>query len=99
MLPRGGSATVTRLRRFGQRVLGLGERPIEPRRQYLDVGGLDGRTTPDAQAWRRVAVVGEVVAGALLLDRGGERLGKSRLGVGGKRRHGGIDDLETDRRV
>src|SRR5580704_14361105 len=86
------------LRRFGQRVLGPGEGPIEPLGQNLDVGGLDAGATPDAQSGRCIAIVRDVVAGALLLDRGGKRFRECRLGVRRKRGYGRIDDLEADRR-
>src|SRR4051794_12528710 len=64
--------------RLRQRVLGLGERPVEPLRQDLDVAGLHGRTAPDAQARRGIAVVGDVVAGALFFNGGREALGEGR---------------------
>ncbi len=56
------------LRRLRQRVLALGEGPVEPRRQRLDVGALDGRAAPDAQARRRIAIGVDVVGDALLLQ-------------------------------
>src|SRR5712672_4070979 len=84
-------------RRLRQRVLGPGEGPIEPIGERLDVARLDGRAAPDAQARRRVAIMGEIVAGAFLLDHGGEVLGETRLRVGGELGHRRIDDLEADR--
>src|SRR5712671_7773062 len=86
-------------RRLRQRVLGPGEGPVEPAGERLDVVRLDGRAAPDAQAGRRVAIMGEIVAGAFLLDHGGEAFGETRLRVGGKLGHRRIDDLETDRGV
>ena len=38
--------------------------PVEPGPERLDVGGVDGRAAPDAQARRRVAIAGDVVGGA-----------------------------------
>ena len=42
--------------------------PVEPRQQRLDIAALDGRAGPDADARRRGAVAGEIVAGAFGLD-------------------------------
>jgi hypothetical protein len=66
-------------RRLRQRALGLGEGPVEPLRQYLDVARFDGRAAPDAQARRGIAIMGDVVARAFLLDRRRETLGEGRL--------------------
>src|SRR3979411_1674530 len=63
------------------------------------VVGRAGRPPPDAQAGRRVAIMGEIVAGAFLLDHGGEAFGETRLRVGRKLGHRRIDDLEADRGV
>ena len=60
-----------KLRRLGERSLGLGESPVDPLRQNLDVPGLNRRAAPDAKARGRIAVVREIVTGAFLLDGGG----------------------------
>src|SRR5258707_14626625 len=79
-------------RRLRQRVLGPGEGPIQPAGERLDVGRLDGRAAPDAQTRRRVAIMGEIVAGAFLLDHGGEAFGETRLRIAGKRGHRRVAD-------
>ena len=93
---RGNRAAVVRRRlesrRLGQRILSLGERPVEPLGESLDVARFDRRAAPDAQARRSVAVVGDVVAGAFLLDRGREVLGEGRLRLDGKPGDRRIDD-------
>ena len=45
-------------------------RPIKPGQQRLDVGGLNRRAAPDAQARRRVPIGGHVVGNALALQQG-----------------------------
>ena len=69
------------LRRFRQRGLGFAECPVEPGRQRFDILRLDGGAAPDAQARRRVAIVGDVVGDAFLLEQAGERLGEGRLRI------------------
>ena len=69
-------------RRLRQRVPALGEGPVEPQRQRLDIGALDGRAAPDAQAGRRIAVGIDVIGDALLLQRGGNALDERRLRLG-----------------
>src|SRR5450830_1995823 len=65
-------------RRFRQRGFGLAERPIEPGRERLDVARLYRRPAPDAQARRRVAVIGDVVGDAFFLQQACEDLGETR---------------------
>src|SRR6185437_15401956 len=67
------------LRRLGERGFRLGEGPVEPRRQRLDIRRFDRGAAPDAQARRRIAVMAEVVARVFLLDEGDERLGEGQL--------------------
>src|SRR4051794_10544183 len=55
-----------------------GEGPVEPRRQRLQVGGVDGGPAPDPQARRGVAVAGGVEGGVFLLQHRGELLGEVR---------------------
>src|SRR5262249_57831426 len=86
-------------RRLRQRLLALGESPIEPQRERLDVGALDGRATPDAQARRRVAVTIDVEGDALLLKRRSDAFDERRLRFGGKLCHRGIDDPQAHRGV
>ena len=59
----------------------------------------DRRAAPDAQARRRVAVIGDVVGDAFLLQQAGERLGERRLFVGRQPRHRRIDHLQAHRGV
>ena len=87
------------LGRLCQRVLGLGERPVEPERERLDVVRLHGRAAPDAQAGRRVAVGVYVVGDALLFERGGEALHERGLRVRRELEHRRIDHLQADRGV
>src|SRR5215510_7985442 len=61
-------------RRLRQRVLGLGEGPVEPQGERLDIGALHRRAAPDAQARRRITISIDVVGDALLLQRGGDAL-------------------------
>src|SRR4051812_38804982 len=65
--------------RSGERGEGAGEGPVEPRRQPLDIGGLDGGAAPDPQARRRVAVAGDVVGDPLLVEEPGQLLDEARL--------------------
>src|SRR3954452_23162027 len=46
--------------RLGELRLFLGEGPVEPRRQSLEVGGLDGGAAPDAQPRRSIPVGADV---------------------------------------
>ena len=57
----------------------VGEGPVEPGHQRLEVGGLDGRAAPDAQARRRVAIGADVVGDAFLLEQRDDALGERRL--------------------
>src|ERR1051326_6700952 len=84
---------------LGHRGLALREGPNEPRRERLDVGTFHGRTAPDAQSRRRVAMGGDVVGDALLLQLGSQAFGERRLPVGGKRGDRRSEYLEADRGV
>src|SRR5262245_49483228 len=86
-------------RRLRQRVLGLGEGPVEPQGERLDIGALHRRAAPDAQARRRITIRVDVVGDALFLQRGGDALDERRLRLGGKFSHRRIDDLQAHRRV
>src|SRR5437899_2501135 len=86
-------------RRLAQRVLAARECPIEPKRERLDVGALDGRAAPDAQSRRRIAIGVDVVGDALLLQRSGNALDERRLRVRRKLADRGIDHLQADRGV
>src|SRR5690348_7397305 len=72
-------AFVNMSRRLGERCFGFGEGPVEPGRERLDVGRLDGRAAPDTQARRRIAVMTEVETGTFLFEQAGELLGERRL--------------------
>ena len=78
---------------FASAALALAIGPVEPQRQRFDIGALDGRAAPDAQARRRVAIGGDVVGDAFLVERGGDAFDEGRLRVGGKPGHRRIDDL------
>src|SRR5690606_11852627 len=54
--------------------------PVEPGTERLDVGGVDGRAAPDAKARRGIAIAGDVVSRAFLLQQAGESLDE--VGVG-----------------
>src|SRR5215467_14330548 len=69
-------------RRLRQSVLALGESPVEPQRQRLDVGALGGRAAPDAQARWSIAIRVDVIGHALLVERGGDALDERRLRLG-----------------
>src|SRR5215472_574848 len=86
-------------RRLQQRVLASGKRPVEPERERLDIGALDGRAAPDAQAGRCVAVGIDVVGDAFLLQRGGHALDERGLRLGRKPADRGVDHLQADRGV
>src|SRR5450830_1406709 len=96
--PRGGRKIVA-LRRLRQRGFGLGEGPVEPGRERLHVARFRRRPAPDAQARRRVAVIGDVVGDAFLLEQAGQRLGEGRLIVCRQPRHRRIDHFQADRSV
>src|SRR5690606_21689131 len=49
--------------------------PVEPRPEHFDVGGVYGRSAPDTQARRRIAVGSDVVGGMLRLEQPGHGLG------------------------
>src|SRR5262249_55205284 len=76
VLPRIGSGCL------GQCILSLGEGPVEPERERLDVGGLDGRAAPDAQAGGCVTIGVDIVGDAFLLERRGQVLDEARLRLG-----------------
>src|SRR5262249_3284849 len=86
-------------RRLGQRVLGLGEGPVEPERERLDVGGLDGCAAPDAQARRRITISVDIVGDAFLFERGRQALDEGCLRLGRQRRDRGVDHFQAHRRV
>src|SRR5215204_2947653 len=86
-------------RRLRQRVLGLREPPVEPLRQRLDVGRLDGRTAPDAQSRRRVAVGVDVVGDVFPFESRRKVFHKGSPRVGGECRYCWIDNLQADRSV
>src|SRR5579863_1060788 len=83
-------------RRLGELHLLEREGVVEPASQRLDVGGLDGRAAPDAQARRRVAIGADVEGDLLLLDETRDSLRERGLPVGGKRGDNGIDELQAD---
>src|SRR5450830_1079456 len=97
--PARGGRKIVALRRLRQRGFGLSEGPVEPGRERLDVARFRRRPAPDAQARRRVAVIGDVVGDAFLLQQAGERLGERRLIVGRQPRYHRIDHLQADRGV
>ena len=72
-------------------------RPVEPGQQRLDVGGLDRRAAPDAQARRRVAIGADVVGHALLFQQRRQLLRRLGLLLRRQRREPGRDDLQADR--
>src|SRR5436309_13389127 len=88
-----------RSRRLRQRLLALGEGPVEPQRERLDIRALDRRTAPDAQARRRITVSIDIVSDALLLERCGEALDEAGLRFGVKLCHRWIDDPQGRRGV
>src|SRR5579871_4310369 len=69
---------------------------VEPASQRLEVGRLDRRAAPDAQAWRGVAIGADVEGDLLLLEQTRQRLRERRLSVGRQSGDRRIDDLETD---
>src|SRR5580658_1730153 len=87
------------LRSLRQGVFGLGVCPVEPERERLDVGTLNGRTAPDAQARRRVAVGVDVVSDAFLVESRGNAFHESRLSVSSQARDRRVDDLQANRRI
>src|ERR1022692_4567797 len=95
----GGGGKIVALRRLRQRGFGLSEGPVEPGRERLDVARFRRRPAPDAQARRGVAVIGDVVGDAFLLEQAGERLGERRLFVGRQPGHRRIDHLQAHRGV
>ncbi len=72
------------------------EGPFEPGHQRLDIGFLDRRAGPDAQARRRIAIVPDVEGDAFLLERRDDALGEGRLAVGIERGDGRIGEGEAD---
>jgi len=83
-LPFSGTGEGRVVRRFGELGFLLGEGPVEPEGQRFDVGCLDRRAAPDAQAGRSVAIAADVEGDLLLLQRAGERLGERRCPSAGK---------------
>ena len=66
---------------MGQAAFALGVGPVEPGPERLDIGGVDGRAAPDAQARRGVAIAGDVVGGAFLLEQAGDLLDEGLVGA------------------
>src|SRR5690242_15401396 len=77
-------------------VLALGERPIEPGGEGLDIGSLDCRSAPDAQSCGRVAIGIDVVSDAFLFQHCRQTFHKRGLRLGGEFGDRGIDDLQAD---
>ena len=76
------------------------EGPVEPGRQRLDVGRLDGGAAPDAQARRGVAIGADVVGDAFASPAAEViALAKAAAASARQRGDGGVDDLEADRGV
>src|ERR1700760_90295 len=84
-LPRGKFRAAKNSGCLRQRSLGLGESPVDPLRQQLDVLGFHGGAAPDAQTRRRIAIMREIEAGVLLLDQRDQLLGEVGLRIGRKR--------------
>ena len=59
-----------------------GERPVEPGRQGIEVGGFHRSTTPDPKTRRGVAVAANVQGDTFLLQQVRQLLGNVGLGVG-----------------
>src|SRR4051812_19537591 len=78
------SGLVNMSRRLGERRFHLGECPVDPLRQQLDVAGLDSGAAPDPQPRRGVAIVREIIARAFLLHQRDQFLGEVRLRIGGQ---------------
>src|SRR5690349_219702 len=81
--------------RFGELRLLDRESVVEPGGERLDVGGLDGRAAPDAQAGRSVTVRTDVEGDLLPFEQTCNSLCERGLPVGGKRGDCGIDNLQT----
>src|SRR6202030_4600333 len=71
--------------------------PIEPRQERLDIDRLDRRAGPDADARRRGAVAGEIIAGALGLEPGGHRAHRIEPRLLRQAEEPGLDDFELRR--
>src|SRR5690348_14130565 len=80
---------------LGKRFLRLGEGPVEPLRQRLDVARLDRGAAPDAQPRRGVAIGVDVVGDALLLEDRAEILHEGRLRFRRQLLDLGIDHLQA----
>src|SRR6516162_10125895 len=87
------------LSRFRQRIFGPGIGPIEPARERFDIGALDGRAAPNAQAWRRIPISVDVEGDAFFIESGGDAFDESRLCLRREPGDRGIDDFQTYRRV
>src|SRR5262249_45777470 len=85
--------------RLEQRVLAICKRPIEPKRQRLEIGALYGRATPDAQSEWSIAVRIDIIGYSLLLERRAQPLHEIRLCIRRQFRDRRIHDLEAHRRV
>src|SRR5256885_661535 len=70
-------------------------RPVEPRPEHLDVGGIDRRPAPDSKARRRVAVGSDVVGRVLALEQLADGLLPGAIGLF----VGAIGELQADRGV
>src|ERR1700743_911255 len=79
-LPREGEGR--RSSRFGELGFFLAEGEIEPWRQRLEIGCLDGSAAPDTQAWRRVAVRTNIERDLFFFEEARESFGESRLRIG-----------------
>src|ERR1700722_14824689 len=76
-----------------------GEGVVEPTEERIDVLGLYGRTAPNSQARRRIAIRCDVVGDAFLLEEIRHILHELRLLIGTQRRDLRSFDLETNRRI
>src|SRR3954453_20023020 len=69
--------------------------PVEPRPERFDVGGVDGRPAPDAQARRRIAIRGDVVGRVFAFEQLADSLLPGAIGVV----VGAVCKLQADRGV
>src|SRR3546814_6919545 len=58
-----------------------GPGPIEPGTESFDVGGVNCRAAPDAQARRSIAITGDVISRIFCVQQAGDFLDQCELGV------------------
>src|SRR3546814_9949307 len=74
--------------------------PVEPGAERFDIGGVDGRAAPDAQARRGIAIAGDIMGRPFGVEQPRELLDEVRIGAFDREAHAGLRaDAAIDREM